>query len=215
MTLLIERYVLGPMQNNTYVLSSQESGDAVIIDPSFEIERVIRSMKNENQKVTAIWLTHAHFDHFAGVNKIRKSYNHSIGFGIHEDDLLILKNGGESRSLGINIAPVPDPDILFSHKQTLKIGKENIEVRHTPGHSPGHVIFYSPENKTAICGDLIFQSGIGRTDLSGGSYQQLIQSIHEQVFTLPKDTRLLSGHGPETDVQTEIKTNPFLDHLKN
>ena len=214
MPLLIKRYVLGPMQNNTYVLCSQETEEAVIIDPSFEIERVIKDLANSGKKVTAIWLTHAHFDHFAGVNKVFKSNNHQIHFGLHADDLLILQNGGESRQLGINIAPVPNPDILLKHKQVLQISGHSVEVRHTPGHSPGHVIFYSEENQTAICGDLIFQSGIGRTDLSGGSYPQLIQSIRDQVFNLPKETRILSGHGPETDVQTEMAINPFLDSLR-
>ena len=106
----------------------------------------------------------------------------------------------------------PRVSTQLSHGQALKLGDVQLEVRHTPGHTPGHVVFYCPGAEALFCGDVIFQSGIGRTDLPGGSYAQLIDSIQQQVMTLPDLTRLYSGHGPATSVGLERAYNPFLNH---
>jgi glyoxylase-like metal-dependent hydrolase (beta-lactamase superfamily II) len=111
---------------------------------------------------------------------------------------------------GFKIDPGPEPTIDFTHGQILKLGSAQFEVRFTPGHTTGHCVLYCAESKACFCGDLIFAGSVGRTDLPGGNWDTLEQSIREQIYTLPDDTRLLSGHGPETTVGREKKFNPFV-----
>ena len=110
----------------------------------------------------------------------------------------------------MRIDPGPRPALWLAQGQKLAVGDYSFEVRHSPGHTPGHVIFVCAQEKVVFCGDVIFMGSIGRTDLPGGSYTTLLQSIHQNILTLPDDTRLLSGHGPETTVEQERQTNPFL-----
>ena len=116
---------------------------------------------------------------------------------------------------GLKIDPGPEPTIDLEHGQILHLGRYRFEVRHAPGHTPGHVMFYCAEQKVLFCGDVIFQGSIGRTDLPGGDYQTLMNSIRTQVLSLPEDTRLLTGHGPETTVGLERRYNPFLTDLND
>ena len=110
----------------------------------------------------------------------------------------------------MRIDPGPEPTIDLSHGQILRLGKAEIEVRHTPGHTRGHVVFYCPGEKVVFCGDLIFQGSIGRTDLPGGDYDSLVDSVRRNILNLPDDTRLLPGHGPATTVGNERHYNPYL-----
>jgi len=113
-------------------------------------------------------------------------------------------------AFGLEVEEPPPPDEAFAHGQSYAFGDATFEVRHAPGHAPGHVILYAAEAGLAFVGDVIFQGSIGRTDLPGGDFRQLMRSIREQVLTLPEPTRLLPGHGPETTVGFESRTNPFL-----
>lgn len=210
MTLEIIPFQLGPMQNNTYLVADTETGEAVVIDPSFDSEVVLAEAQQRNWEIKGIWLTHAHFDHIAGLKLIAESHHPPLTIGLHPNDLPLLQQGGGSREFGLKIDPGPKPTLSFDHDQMLNIGHQVIEVRFTPGHTPGHVIFYSSEAGAALVGDLIFYHSVGRTDLPGGDPVALIQSIHTQVLTLPPKTRLLSGHGPETTVEEEKENNPFL-----
>jgi len=117
---------------------------------------------------------------------------------------------GGAAFFGMHIDPAPQPTIHLSHGQKLYLGKQEFEVRHCPGHTPGQVVFYCKSEKLLFCGDVIFWGGIGRTDLPGGDYDTLIRSISTQILTLPNETRLLSGHGGETKVGVERAENPFL-----
>ncbi len=210
MTLEIHTYPLGPLATNTYVLVDPISKLAVVIDPTFNSRYVVKAIHEGGWKPFQVWLTHAHFDHTAGVQAICELVEPPLPIGIHPDDLPLYHDGGGAHHFGIHMPPLPEPTLLFNHGQILKIGEEMIEVRHTPGHSPGHVIFYIPQAKTAITGDLIFKQGVGRTDLDGGSHTKLLKSISTSVLSLPRETRLLSGHGPATTVGEEIDTNPYL-----
>jgi glyoxylase-like metal-dependent hydrolase (beta-lactamase superfamily II) len=203
MGLEIVTFQLGPMQNNTYLIADGESGQAVVIDPSFDSEIILTKAVELGWKLTAIWLTHAHFDHIAGVKTLADAFEPALPVGLHPLDLPMLKQNGGSRLFGMKIDPVPAPAIHFDHGQVLWLGQQQIEVRHTPGHTPGHVVFSAAQSGVVFCGDLIFYHGVGRTDLAGGDYPTLLQSIHTQIFTLPPETRLLSGHGPETTVSEE------------
>lgn len=209
MALEIVRLVLGPMENNTYLLA--DSGKAVVIDPSFDSETVLQVVEKRSWELTAIWLTHAHFDHIAGVQTIQQaSRKGPLPVGLHNDDLPLWQQGGGARLFGMNIEPGPAPSMHFEHGQLLALGGSQIEVRHAPGHTPGHVMFYSVEASAMLVGDVIFYHGVGRTDLPGGSQSVLMRSIREQVLTLPPQTKLFSGHGPETTVEEELEENPFL-----
>lgn len=210
MPLEIVIFELGPMQNNTYLLADSETGQAVVVDPSFDSLAVLEEVKRRGWELKAIWLTHAHFDHIAGVKAMAESSQPPLPVGLHPNDLHLFQQGGGSRNFGVQVEPGPKPSQYFDHEQVLYLGNQMIEVRHTPGHTPGHVIFYSPEAGAALVGDLVFYHGVGRTDLPGGNLEALLQSIHTQILTLPPQTRLLSGHGPETTVAEEMENNPFL-----
>ncbi len=208
MALEIVRLALGPMDNNSYLLADTQTKQAVVIDPSFESQRILAETAQRGWQLTAIWLTHAHFDHIAGIKTVVDAL--PLPVGLHPADLPLYQQNGGARLFGLAIEPGPQPEILFADGQALSVGQETLEVHHTPGHTPGHVIFYSQNAGAALCGDLIFFHGIGRTDLPGGSHAALLKSIQTQILTLPLETRLFSGHGPETTVQEEQAENPFL-----
>ncbi|MCJ7622928.1 MAG: MBL fold metallo-hydrolase [Anaerolineaceae bacterium] len=210
MPLSIHTLILGPMENNTFILGDADARDAVVIDPSFNDGLIQKETKKFDLEIKAIWLTHAHFDHYAGASSLSKSYNPPLPISLHIDDLSLWRRGGGAREFGIDVDQEIEPKIYLKHKEILYVGKQEVEVRHTPGHSPGHIVFYVKDIGTVFCGDLIFRRGIGRTDLPGGDYQTLITSIKTQIFSLPSETRLLCGHGPETTVAQETTLNPFL-----
>ncbi len=117
------------------------------------------------------------------------------------------------RSSAFDIDPGPEPTIDFVHGQILKFGNYEFEVRFTPGHTTGHCVLYVASEGVCFCGDLIFNGSVGRTDLPGGDWNALVKSIQEQIFTMPDETRLLSGHGPETTVGEEKRSNPFVGEM--
>jgi hydroxyacylglutathione hydrolase len=203
-------FVLGPLENNTYLIVDTETNEAVVIDPSFESEIVLAEIRQQGWRLTQVWLTHAHFDHIAGVSIIAESTTQPLPVGLHPGDLILWKQYGGAPPFGVKIARGPEPSIFFSHGQQLQVGKTTFEVRHTPGHTRGHVVFVCHEAGFVLCGDLIFKGSVGRTDLAGGDTNKLMNSIRSQILTLPPETRLYSGHGPDTTVGEELKTNPYL-----
>ena len=210
MSLSINTFILGPLQNNTYLLSDPDSKEAVIIDPSFDIEEVLEYIQVNGLTLSKILITHAHFDHVVGVNTIIKTFGPGIPIGLHPADLPLWRQGSGAEIFGLRFEPAARPSIHFYQGQVLSIGSEKLEVKQTPGHSRGHVIFHYLPKNIVFCGDLIFSGSIGRTDLPGGSAVEILHSIRTQILTLPPETRLLSGHGPETTVETESQTNPYL-----
>lgn len=210
MTLKIQRLVLGPLENNLYLLGEESSRQAVAIDPGFDAEAVLEQAERQNWTLTAIWLTHAHFDHIAGVKTLREAFTPALPVLMHPADLPLFRQAGGATRFGLQLDPGPEPEILLSDGQTLALGEESLEVRHVPGHTPGHVLFYSASAAIALVGDLIFYRSVGRTDLPGASAPALVQSIRSRVYTLPPATRLLPGHGQETTVQEEIDENPYV-----
>lgn len=210
MSLTIDSYTLGPLQNNSYLIADPVSREAALIDPTFESTSIIAHAQKHGFCITGIWVTHAHFDHIAGVNEIITDFCSPPPIGLHPADLDLWHIGGGAQYLGYQFIPRTEPTFHFHHGQRLQLGNQCLEVRHAPGHSPGHVIFYAAETKVAFCGDVIFRRSIGRTDLHGGDHATLIRSINTHIFTLPHCTRLLCGHGPETTVAEEASENPFL-----
>ncbi len=156
-------------------------------------------------------LTHAHLDHVEGVPAIRELAP-EVPIFLHNDDLMLYE-AVEMQARAFNlpsVGPLPAPDRQMAHGDELTFRECRLQVRHAPGHAPGHVILFCEEEGVAFVGDVVFQGAIGRADLVGGDFHQLMESIRNQVLSLPDETRLLTGHGPETTVGWERRTNPFL-----
>lgn len=168
-------------------------------------------IRDRGVRLEGILLTHAHLDHVEGVPAVREVAPEASLF-LHPGDLKLYENvEAQARAFNLpSIGPLPTPDRELAHGQELTFGSCRFQVRHAPGHAPGHVLFYCQEAGVAFVGDVVFLGAIGRADLVGGNFRQLMDSIRTQVLTLPDDTRLLSGHGPETTVGWERRTNPFL-----
>ncbi len=209
MTLQIKKFTLGPLENNTYLLWDTPGNQAVVIDPSFTPGPVIDQIAQLGLHLQAIWLTHAHFDHFAGASQIIQFLSGPVELMVHAKDLQLWQNGGEARVFGIKMDLSISPGVLLYDFQTLTVGSSEFKVLPTPGHTNGHVTYYCPEAKAAFCGDIIFRYSIGRTDL-GGDYNTLMNSIETQILTMPPDTVLYSGHGENSTVYEQIQTNPFV-----
>jgi hydroxyacylglutathione hydrolase len=210
-TLEIVPMQLGMVQTNTYLVGDPESGSAIVIDPAWQGDRIARMAADRGWRIGTIWLTHAHFDHFGGAAGVADAYDVPVPVALHSLDQPLWRAMGGAALFGMSaFDPGPEPTIDLQHGTQLRLGGERFEVRHTPGHTPGHVIFVGSDLGAVFCGDLIFQHGVGRTDLPGGSWERLLESIRDEILTLPDMTMLFSGHGPATTVGEERRANPFL-----
>lgn len=210
MSLKIQSFILGPLQNRTILLVDEDSRKCIIVDPASGVEQVLNQVQKNRYQLDRVLITHAHFDHIAGVSTIFLSIPGGIAVHIHPLDLPLWNFGGGAKQFGLTVDTDFQVEADLDQNTSFKLGDDLITVRFTPGHTPGHVIFYLPESNLALVGDLIFHLGVGRTDLPGGDGHQLLQSIKNQVLTLPDKTILYPGHGLETTVGFEKKNNPFL-----
>jgi hydroxyacylglutathione hydrolase len=208
--LKIVAFTLGPVATNTYLIADEETLEAVVIDPADNGEQIAAESNKRGWQIGGIWLTHAHFDHLGGAAGLADACNPPPPVALHPEDYALWQMSGGGSFFGVRIDPGPEPTIDLWHGQTLRLGSNQFEVRHAPGHTLGHVMFYCASAEVLFCGDVIFSGSIGRTDLPGGDFNTLIDSIHSQVLSLPDETRLLSGHGPETTIGEERRHNPFL-----
>ena len=207
----IVTFILGPVQTNAYLVADSESHDAAVIDPAWDGQVILAEALKRNWRIAHLWFTHAHFDHIGGAGAIADGLDPLPLVALHPADHVLWRAEGGAPLFGFRIDPGPEPTFDLAQGQVLRLGSVEFEVRYTPGHTPGHCIFYVPSENVCFCGDLIFQNSVGRTDLPGGDSNTLIESIKTQVFTLPDATRLLPGHGPETTVAQEKEFNPFVD----
>ena len=207
----IVSFTLGPALTNAYLIADAESGEAAVIDPAWDGHLILEEAVRRSWRISHIWLTHAHFDHLGGAAAIADGLNPPPFVALHPEDHELWRIGGGAKMFGFNIDPGPEPTINLEQKQILTLGEYKFEVLFAPGHTPGHVMFYCSEERILFCGDVIFQFSIGRTDLPGGDYQTLIDSINREVLTLSDETRLLTGHGEMTTVGNERLYNPFIN----
>ncbi len=201
---------LGPVETNTYILADEASGEAAVIDPAWEGERILAAAAARGWRIAHLWYTHAHFDHIGGAAALADALPTPPIIALHPDDYKLWQAAGGAAIFGLHIDPGPDPTVSLQDGQKLQLGAYRLEVRHTPGHTPGHVIFYCAQAHTCFTGDLIFYRSVGRTDLPGGNWPALERSIRQHIYTLPPNTRLLPGHGPATTVEEEMRANPFV-----
>lgn len=209
----IVSFTLGPAQTNAYLVADSETHDAAVIDPAWDGDVILQAAQDRGWRIAHLWYTHAHFDHIGGAGAIADALNPLPLVALHPNDHVLWRAGGGGAMFGFEIDPGPEPTIDFEDGQILKLGNVEFEVRFTPGHTTGHCILYVPSAGVCFCGDLIFAGSVGRTDFPGGSWEQLETSIRTKIFTLPDNTRLLSGHGPETTVGQEKRSNPFVRGL--
>ena len=207
----IVAFELGLAMTNTYLLGDPDTKSAVVIDPAWDGEQIARAALDRDWQINAIWLTHAHFDHIGGVSGIVKSFDTPILVALHPLDLPLWQVNGDAAYFGMTeFDPGPEPTIDLKAGMELTLGQYRFEVRHTPGHSLGHVIYVSEGLGAVFCGDLIFSGSVGRADLQGGDWNTLLKSIREEILVLPDETRLFTGHGPPTTVGKERRSNPFV-----
>jgi hydroxyacylglutathione hydrolase len=207
----VQAFTGGTFVENGFLVTWGEGTEAVAIDPGAASSSMVRAIREEGFTLEAILLTHAHLDHVEGLPALRQVAPDAPIY-LHPDDRR-LYDGVDLQARAFNLPLVgilPPPDRELAHGDELTLAGCRLEVRHAPGHAPGHVIFYSREDRVAFVGDVVFQGAIGRADLVGGDFGQLMDSIGSQILTLPDDTRLYTGHGPETTVGWERRTNPFL-----
>jgi hydroxyacylglutathione hydrolase len=203
-----------PFQQNCTLLWCEATKRAVVIDPGGDLPDIARAIAQAGVTVEKIWLTHGHIDHVGGAAELKAKLNVPIE-GPHRNDLFLLENVVESaRMFGISNAANVTPDRWLDEGDQVEIGELTFDILHCPGHSPGSVAFINADQHLAIVGDVLFAGSIGRTDLPGGSHQQLLKSIRDKLLPLEDNVTVLSGHGPVTTIGRERATNPFIQQAE-
>ena len=202
-----------PFFKNGYLVSCEETREAVLIDPGDEVDDLIEAARTDRLAVKAILLTHAHFDHVTGVARARAAFGAKVW--LHRDDLFLYEGAADQgRLFGLRVDTPPPVDAFYEPGTPLPFGRYQVDVLPTPGHCPGGVCLAIGKTGDAarelFDGDTLFAGSIGRTDLPGGSAAVLMRSIRDVLLKFPDDTPVHSGHGPDTTIGRERRTNPFL-----
>ncbi|MGA1802481.1 MBL fold metallo-hydrolase [Rhizobium sp. HT1-10] len=202
-----------PFQQNCTILFDPDTKEGVLVDPGGDVDVILQTVQENGITLKAIWLTHGHIDHAGGAKEVKEALGLEI-VGPHEDDLPLLQVI-EDRGRAFNIEGVQNvtPDRFLKDGDTVSFGEHEFQVFHTPGHSPGHVIYFNKAQNFAHVGDVLFHGSIGRTDLPGGNHQQLLDSIRDKVLPLGDAVGFICGHGPGGQIGEERRSNPYLRGL--
>ena len=205
----IEIIPVTAFQQNCSLIWDDEK-NAAIIDPGGEAEKLIGRIEELGLNLEAILLTHAHLDHVGAAEQVKQHFGVEIWGPQEEDRFLFDSLPEQSQRFGMPMLHAFLPDRWLHEGETIHVGGGIFEILHLPGHTPGHIGFIEKQKKAAFTGDVLFQGSIGRTDLPGGNYTQLISAIREKLFKLNGDMIIIAGHGPYTTIEHEKTNNPFL-----
>lgn len=209
----VDTLTFNPFQENTYILSD-ETRQCVIIDPGClseaENNQLANFIQQKGYQPVGLWFTHLHLDHVFGSKFAKETYGLQPA-AHHGDTPMLAQTRTYAQTFGVQMTHDPAPiELFFQPGQTVAFGHSNLTTIHIPGHSPGSLVYYSEADRFCIAGDVIFHESIGRTDLPGGSYEQLVGGILSELMALPDDTKVYPGHGPATTIGHERAHNPFL-----
>jgi glyoxylase-like metal-dependent hydrolase (beta-lactamase superfamily II) len=207
--MILETFAVGPLACNCTLLGDPEAGEAIVIDPGDEVGRIHRRLVELGLKLKQILVTHAHIDHVGGALRLKQLTGAPIL--LNENDLPLLNMMAQQAAwVGMKTPETAPPDANLTDGQLVGLEHYPAQVIHTPGHSQGSVCLHFAPLKLLVAGDTLFAGSIGRTDLPGGDYEQIIDSIQSRLLALPDETRVLTGHGPATTIGVERRSNPFL-----
>jgi hydroxyacylglutathione hydrolase len=218
--MIIEELTVTAFQQHTRIVGCETTKQAICIDPGDEAERIVETLERRGLNLQAIALTHAHLDHVGGVAALKK-LKPEARINLHKADEFMYNGLPEQpawigipraqwKMLGFDFEAPPPVDEYWTDEQTYDVGELQFKVLHCPGHTPGHIVLYEPKERKVFVGDVLFAGSIGRTDLPGGSTEQLLNSIKTKLLSLEDDVTVYSGHGPLTTIGEERLTNPFL-----
>ena len=208
--MILERITVGPFQENCYVIGDEELRTGTLIDPGDEAARITLTVERIGLQIAQIIVTHSHIDHVGAVASLKDEFLCPVV--MHEEAEAMLRTlSQQSMMMGMRgFDKIPTVDRHINDDEVLEVGSLRLRSLYTPGHAPGHLAFYVEGQGVVFSGDALFAGGVGRVDMPGGNMELLMQSISKRLLTLPDDTRVLSGHGPETTIARERMTNPFL-----
>ena len=207
--MIFETFPVGPLQCNCTLLGDEETREAIVVDPGDEISRIAQRLKAHGLTLKQILVTHAHIDHVGGALKLKSLTGAPIF--LNENDLPLLEMmAAQAAWVGVPTPETAPPDEALTDGRRVGLDNYPAKVLHTPGHTQGSICLYFEPLKMVLAGDTLFAGSIGRTDLPGGNYDQILDSIQSRLLSLPDSTKVVPGHGPVTTIGAERQTNPFL-----
>jgi glyoxylase-like metal-dependent hydrolase (beta-lactamase superfamily II) len=207
--MILEALTVGPFQENCYVIGDEETGTGALVDPGDEAARIALAVEQTGLDIAQIIITHAHIDHVGAVAALADEYACPVLMHAEAEPML-RQLPSQAMMMGLRFGKVPTVDRHIEDEEVLDVGDLRLKSLYTPGHAPGHLAFYLAEDRLVLSGDALFAGSVGRTDLLGGDMDLLMCSINERLLTLPDETRVLPGHGPESTIGEERAHNPFL-----
>ena len=207
--MILEMLTVGPFQENCYIIGDEQTGIGALVDPGDEAARIALAVEQTGLDIGQIIITHAHIDHVGAVAALADEYACPVLMHAEAEPML-QQLPTQAMMMGLRFGKLPTVDHHIEDEEVLEVGGLRLRSLYTPGHAPGHLAFYLEDEGLVLSGDALFAGSVGRTDLFGGDMDLLMRSINERLVTLPDETRVLSGHGPETTIGEERARNPFL-----
>jgi hydroxyacylglutathione hydrolase len=207
--MILEMLTVGPFQENCYIVGDETTGEGALVDPGDEAARIAIAVEQTNLEISQILITHAHVDHVGAVAALVEEYACPVLMHAEAEPML-RQLPSQAMMMGLRFGKVPNVDRHIEDGEVIPVGSLELASLYTPGHAPGHLAFYVQSEGIVFSGDALFAGSVGRVDLPGGSMEVLMKSIEERLLTLPDETKVYSGHGPQTTIGNEKAYNPFL-----